>query len=92
MAEMIFSYWGGELTDNRHKTGKKAPKPARLKLPSEFKPGVPIKAFVGWDGFAIRDKSISVVDMCRAYMEAVQEVSCGKCFPCRVGTKVIAEI
>ncbi|MBN1254870.1 MAG: FAD-dependent oxidoreductase [Deltaproteobacteria bacterium] len=92
MAGMVFSYWGGKLTDNRRKAGKKAAQPARLKLPPEFKPGVPIKAFVGWDGFAIRDKSTSVVDMCRAYMEAVQEVSCGKCFPCRIGTKVIAEI
>jgi formate dehydrogenase beta subunit len=92
MAQMIFSYWGGKLSDNRRKTGKKAAKPAPLKLPPEFKPGVPIKAFVGWNGFVIRDKSTSVVDMCRAYMEAVQAVSCGKCFPCRVGTKVIVEI
>jgi formate dehydrogenase beta subunit len=88
---MIFSYWGGELTDNRRKTDKKAVAPARLQLPAEFKPGVPIKAFMGWAGFAVRDKGVSVVDMCRAYMEALQAVSCGKCFPCRVGTKVIAE-
>jgi formate dehydrogenase beta subunit len=92
MGEMIFSYWGGKLTDNRRTGRKKAAEPARLQLPPEFKPGVPIKAFIGWDGFAIRDKGVSVVDMCRAYMEAVQTVSCGKCFPCRVGTKVIAEI
>ncbi len=91
MAEMIFSYWRGDLTDNRRKTGNKAAEPERPKLPPEFKPGVPIKAFMGWDGFAVRDSKISVVDMCRAYMEAVQGESCGKCFPCRVGTKVIAE-
>jgi formate dehydrogenase beta subunit len=92
MGEMIFSYWGGKLTDNRRKGRKKAAEPARLQLPAEFRPGVPIKAFIGWDGFVIRDKDASVVDLCRAYMEAVQAVSCGKCFPCRVGTKVIAEI
>jgi len=92
MKDVIFSTWRGELVDNRRKTGKKVALPAYLKLPAEFKPGVPIQAFMGWNGFAIRATKTSVVDMCRAYMEAVQAVSCGKCFPCRVGTKVIAEI
>jgi formate dehydrogenase beta subunit len=92
MAETIFSYWAGELTDSRRKKGKKAAEPERLSLPAEFKPGVPISGFMGWAGFAVRDKGTSVVDMCRAYVEEIQAVSCGKCFPCRVGTKVLAEI
>ncbi len=91
MKGVIFSSWKGEVVDNRRKTGKKTAAPARLKLPAEFKTGVPIQAFMGWNGFAIRAPKVSVVDMCRAYMEAVQAISCGKCFPCRVGTKVIAE-
>ena len=91
MKGVIFSSWKGEVVDNRRKTGKKTAAPAQLKLPAEFKPGVPIQAFMGWNGFAIRAQKVSVVDMCRAYMEAVQAISCGKCFPCRVGTKVIAE-
>jgi len=91
MKGVIFSSWKGEVVDNRRKTGKKTAAPAQLKLPAEFKPGVPIQAFMGWNGFAIRAPKVSVVDMCRAYMEAVQAISCGKCFPCRVGTKVIAE-
>ena len=91
MAEIIFSYWHGKLADNRGKAKKRAAKPALLKLPPEFKPGVPIAAFMGWGGLAIRDKKVSVVDLCRAYLKAIQGVSCGKCFPCRVGTKVLAE-
>ncbi|MBW2038577.1 MAG: FAD-dependent oxidoreductase [Deltaproteobacteria bacterium] len=91
MGEVIFSYWGGRLTDNRGKAPEEFAEPERLKLPPEFKPGVRIKAFMGWDGFAIQEADVSIVDMCRAYMEAVQKESCGKCFPCRVGTKVIAE-
>lgn len=91
MEEIIFSSWKGEVVDNRRLAGKKAGKPAQLKLPREFKPGVPIQAFMGWNGFAVMDKKASVVDMCRAYVEALQRFSCGKCFPCRVGTKVIAE-
>jgi len=92
MEDVIFSSWQGEVVDNRSKAGKKAAQPVQLKLPAEFKAGVPIQAFMGWNGFAIRAKKVSVVDMCRAYMEAVQAIACGKCFPCRVGTKVIAEI
>lgn len=91
MAEVVFSCWGGRLTDNRGKAQKEFAEPERLKLPPEFKLGVRIKAFMGWDGFAIRDPDVSMVDMCRAYMEAVQRESCGKCFPCRVGTQVMAE-
>lgn len=91
MADVVFSYWGGKLTDNRGKAPQEYAEPERLKLPAEFKPGVRIKAFMGWNGFAVRDTDVSIVDMCRAYMEAVQKESCGKCFPCRVGTKVIAE-
>ncbi|RLA83640.1 MAG: hypothetical protein DRG40_06595 [Deltaproteobacteria bacterium] len=91
MAEVLFSYWAGELTDNRKRPPEEREHPQKLKLPEEYRPGVPIKAFMGWDGLCVRDPAVSVVDMCRAYMEAVQKESCGKCFPCRVGTKVIAE-
>jgi len=92
MEDVVFCYWGGKLTDNRGKAPERFAAPERLKLPLEFKPGAKIKAFMGWDGFAIRGMDVNIVDMCRTYMEAVQRESCGKCFPCRVGTKVIAEI
>ena len=91
MSDIVFSYWNGEVVDNRKKTGQKAARPKRLKLPAEFKPGQPIAAFMGWGGLAIRDKKVSVVDLCRAYLKAIQGVSCGKCFPCRVGTRVLVE-
>lgn len=89
MEGIIFSTWKGEVVDNR-RGGKKEGMPTRLRLPAEFSPGLPILGFMGWDGFAVRGKGVSVVDMCRAYLEAVQAASCGKCFPCRVGTKVLA--
>jgi formate dehydrogenase beta subunit len=63
-----------------------------LPLPEEFRPGLKIKAFMGWDGFEIRDESVNIVDMCLAWMEEIQRYSCGKCFPCRIGTKVACEI
>ena len=33
-----------------------------------------------------------MVDMTREYLEQVQGYSCGKCVPCRIGTKVMLEI
>ena len=43
-------------------------------------------------GLAIRDPEVDIVDLIRAYLEAVQKESCGKCTPCRVGTRVMATL
>ncbi len=45
------------------------------------------KAFMGWDGIMVSDPSVSLVDMCRAYMEKASAESCGQCYPCRLGTE-----
>jgi len=92
MAAPLFSYWQGELIDNRGKSKEAFSAPKRLKLPEEFVVGEPIKAFMGWDGIALFDESVDIVDMCAKYVEAVQKESCGRCIPCRIGTKVILDI
>lgn len=59
----------------------------------EFAPGNPIQAVMGWDGFFVFDpNSVDFVDMARTYVETVQRESCGKCVPCRMGTRVAADI
>jgi formate dehydrogenase (NADP+) beta subunit len=92
MADVLFSSWQGELIDNRGKSKEEFAAPKRLKLPDEFIAGEPIKAFVGWDGIALYDETVDIVDMCAHYVEAVQKESCGRCIPCRIGTKVILDI
>ena len=47
---------------------------------------------MGWNGFLYFDDRADVVDMARAYMDVVQGESCGKCVPCRIGTRVAADI
>lgn len=91
MADIVFSSWQGEVVDNRGKAPGEAARPARLTLPDEFDKGEKIKAFMGWDGFAIMDGSVDIVDMCTRYVEAVQKESCGRCIPCRVGTRIILD-
>ena len=88
MADVIFSSWQGEIIDNRGKA-REAYTPLQVKLPAEFEKDVPVKAFMGWDGIIVCDESVDIVDMCLKYAEAVQKESCGRCLPCRIGSKVM---
>ena len=90
MTDILFSSWGGVITDNREKAEAERQAVPNLNLPLEFDKEKKIKAFVGWEGIAIRDSEVDIVDLIRAYLEAVQKESCGKCTPCRVGTRVMA--
>ena len=92
MTDILFSSWGGVVTDNRGKAEAERQPFAALNLPLEFDKERKIKAFIGWDGIVIRDTEVNIVDLIRAYLEAVQDESCGKCTPCRVGTRVMATI
>jgi formate dehydrogenase beta subunit len=92
MTDVLFSSWGGVVTDNRRKPEAERQPVAALNLPLEFDKERKIKAFIGWDGIVLRDTEINMVDLIRAYLEAVQNESCGKCTPCRVGTQVMATI
>ncbi|MFQ6079293.1 MAG: FAD-dependent oxidoreductase, partial [Thermodesulfobacteriota bacterium] len=92
MADIVFSSWQGRVVDNRGKSQEEFEEVPGLNLPLDYDGERWIKAFMGWDGLAIRGADVNIVDMCRAYMEAVQKESCGKCIPCRVGTRVILTI
>ena len=77
--------------DNRGKSEGDYAVPLKLAIPEEFGHET-IKAFMGWDGLVLRDPSVDVVDMCMRYIEAVQNESCGRCIPCRVGTRIILDV
>lgn len=51
-----------------------------------------IRAIAGWGGLIILDKEICAVELTKALLEVVQKESCGKCTPCRVGTKVLLDM
>ncbi|MDY7031832.1 MAG: FAD-dependent oxidoreductase [Thermodesulfobacteriota bacterium] len=92
MDDILFSSWGREITDNREKEPDDFKKVEKLSLPEQFTQDENIKALIGWYGIVLRSKDVHIVDLCRAYIQAVQDESCGKCFTCRIGTKVLAEI
>ena len=88
MADVIFSSWQGEIIDNRGKARESFEAP-KVKLPGEFENGLSVKAFMGWDGIILCDENVDIIDMSVKYAEAVQKESCGRCIPCRIGSKVI---
>ena len=47
---------------------------------------------MGSGGLIVMDEDSCMVDVARFFLEFVQEESCGKCVPCRVGTKRMLEI
>jgi len=58
----------------------------------EYGPGNRIRAIMGWGGYLLLEDGVDLVDMARVYMDTVQGESCGKCVPCRMGTRVAADI
>jgi NADH:ubiquinone oxidoreductase subunit F (NADH-binding)/(2Fe-2S) ferredoxin/Pyruvate/2-oxoacid:ferredoxin oxidoreductase delta subunit len=46
-------------------------------------------AIMGSGGLVVADEDVCMVDFARYFMAFTQEESCGKCVPCRVGTKAM---
>ena len=49
-------------------------------------------AIMGSGGLIVMDEDTCMVDMARFFLDFVQDESCGKCVPCRIGTKRMLEI
>ncbi len=49
-------------------------------------------AMMGSGGLVVMDEESCMVDMARYFMDFIQDESCGKCVPCRIGTRRMLEI
>ena len=49
-------------------------------------------SIMGSGGLIVMDEDTCMVDLARYFMEFIQEESCGKCTPCREGTRIMLEI
>ena len=63
-----------------------------LSVPLDYDDLKELGAIMGSGGMIILDDTSCMVDVARYFLEFVQEESCGKCVPCRVGTKRMLEI
>jgi NADH-quinone oxidoreductase subunit F len=60
-----------------------------LDVPIDYKSLASLGAIMGSGGLVITDEDTCMVDLARYFMSFTQEESCGKCVPCRVGTKAM---
>ena len=63
-----------------------------LDLPLDFDSLKKIGAMIGSGGLVVMDEDTCMVETARFFMSFTQNESCGKCVPCREGTKRMLEI
>jgi len=63
-----------------------------LDLPIDYDSLKKVGAIMGSGGMVVMDDNTCMVDVARFFLEFVQDESCGKCVPCRVGTRRMLEI
>ncbi len=98
LREVIFDVCGG-IKDGREFKAVQIGGPSGGCLPAEYL-DTPIDfesltasgAIVGSGGMVVADTASCMVDLARFFLEFTQKESCGKCVPCRVGTKRMLEI
>ncbi len=66
--------------------------PEYLDLPIDYESLKKIGAIVGSGGLIVMDDRSCMVDVARYFLDFTQDESCGKCIPCRIGTKRMLEI
>jgi NADH:ubiquinone oxidoreductase subunit F (NADH-binding)/(2Fe-2S) ferredoxin/Pyruvate/2-oxoacid:ferredoxin oxidoreductase delta subunit len=63
-----------------------------LDTPVDYEAIAKVGAIVGSGGMIVMDDHTCMVDMARFFMDFIQDESCGKCTPCREGTRRLLEI
>jgi NADH:ubiquinone oxidoreductase subunit F (NADH-binding)/NAD-dependent dihydropyrimidine dehydrogenase PreA subunit/(2Fe-2S) ferredoxin len=65
---------------------------SRIDTPVDYESLAQAGAIMGSGGMVVMDENTCMVDMARYFLNFTQEESCGKCVPCRIGTKRMLEI
>jgi NADH-quinone oxidoreductase subunit F/NAD(P)H dehydrogenase (quinone)/NADP-reducing hydrogenase subunit HndC len=93
LREMIFDVGGGVPGRKKFKavqlggpSGGCIPE-QYLDTPVDYEAIVKVGAIMGSGGVIVMDENTCMVDMARFFMDFIQDESCGKCTPCREGTR-----
>lgn len=65
---------------------------AYLDTPIDYEEIAKVGAIMGSGGVIVMNQNTCMVDMARFFMDFIQDESCGKCTPCREGTRRLLEI
>ena len=63
-----------------------------LNTPVDYESLTQLGTIMGSGGLVVMDEDTCMVDLARFFLEFTQDESCGKCAPCRIGTKRMLEI
>ena len=98
LRELVFNISGGPLTDKAFKAiqlggpnGWCIPE-EKLDTRIDYEELISMGAGMGSGGLIVFDENTCLVDMARFYMDFMQKQSCGKCIPCREGSRRTLEI
>ena len=98
LREIIYDVAGG-IKDNRKFKAVQTGGPMggcltekHLDLPLDYEALTQAGSMMGSGGLVVMDDTSCMVDIARFFMDFTQAESCGKCTPCRVGTRRILEL
>ncbi|MDE1920595.1 MAG: NADH-quinone oxidoreductase subunit NuoF [Candidatus Omnitrophica bacterium] len=98
LREIVFDIGGGVPGGKQFKaaqtggpSGGCIPK-EHLDVKVDYESLVSLGSIMGSGGLIIMDDSSDMVDVARFFMEFCMDESCGKCVPCRVGTKMMYDL
>jgi NADH:ubiquinone oxidoreductase subunit F (NADH-binding)/NAD-dependent dihydropyrimidine dehydrogenase PreA subunit/(2Fe-2S) ferredoxin len=63
-----------------------------LDLPMDYENLASVGSIMGSGGLVVMDEDTCMVDVARFFLSFTQNESCGKCVPCRLGTKQMLDI
>ncbi len=98
LREIIYEIGGGIPNNKEFKavqtggpSGGCIPK-EHLDLPIDYESLTAVGSMMGSGGMIVMDDDTCMVDVARYFLNFTQQESCGKCVPCRLGTKQMVEI
>jgi NADH:ubiquinone oxidoreductase subunit F (NADH-binding)/(2Fe-2S) ferredoxin/Pyruvate/2-oxoacid:ferredoxin oxidoreductase delta subunit len=96
--EMVYGVGGG-IKDGRQFKAVQLGGPsggcvpaALIDTPIDYESLAATGAIMGSGGMVVADDQTCMVDLARFFLQFTQNESCGKCVPCRIGTKRMLEI
>lgn len=98
LKQIIFDIGGGIPKDRKFKavqiggpSGGCIPT-EKLDIEIDYESLKTVGAMMGSGGMVVMDEDTCMVDIAKYFMEFIQRESCGKCIPCREGTRRMLEI
>ncbi|MCX7917517.1 MAG: SLBB domain-containing protein, partial [bacterium] len=98
LGEIIYEIGGGALEGRKIKgvqTGGPSGGCITTELfntPVDYETLANLGSIMGSGGMIVIDDRVCIVELARYFLDFVQKESCGKCIPCRIGTKRMLEI